>query len=103
MRAAPIGAEVGLYVDLRERVELGDVIETRAGRRYGVTSVRVQERGKHAGRQHLRAVVLAEGEQLMISRDVGDRTVVTSGGRTHRIRWYRRDRASAGVLPKGRR
>jgi hypothetical protein len=27
---APAGAEVGLYVDLVERVELGDIIETRS-------------------------------------------------------------------------
>lgn len=73
---APVGAEVGLYVDLVAPVEVGDVIETRSGRRYGVLSVRVQERGKHAGRQHLRCLVV-EPEFV-------------PGGRVHRIRWYRR-------------
>lgn len=81
---APPGTEVGLYVDLVARVAVGDIIETRKGRRYFVVSVRVQERGKHRGRQHLRALVLAEGE----------RPVQLGGGepRVHRINWYRRRR-----------
>lgn len=91
---APAGAEVGLYVDLVERVELGDVIETRSGRRYLVASVRVQERGKHAGRQHLRAIVLGEGDKVAPTG--------LAAARVHRIRWYRRDRG-AGVTGRGRR
>jgi hypothetical protein len=86
---APAGTEVGLYVDLVAQVAIGDIIETRSGRRYGVVSVRVQERGKHAGRQHLRAVVLAEGG------------LEHSPGAVHRIRWYRR--GGGGVRPRGRR
>jgi hypothetical protein len=88
---APAGTEVGLYVDLRDRVAIGDIIETRSGRQYLVTSVRVQERGKHAGRQHLRAVVLdpeAVCPSAMVARFV------------HRIRWYHRGRASGGVTKR---
>lgn len=88
-RAAPIGAEVGLFVDLIARVAEGDVIETKRGRRYGVTKVRVQERGKNVGRQHLRAVVLDEGARW--------------AGRTHRIKWYRRGQASGGSKGMARR
>lgn len=101
MRAAPIGTEVGLYVDLVERVYYGDVIETRSGRRYGVCAVRVQARGKNVGRQHLRAVVLAPQDGPGLRHD--DSGVDIGPGRIHRIRWYRRGRASGGVKPKGRR
>lgn len=92
-RAAPIGAEVGLYLDLQERVALGDIIETRSGRRYAVLAVRVQERGKNRGRQHLRVIVLASNEDP------------PTGARIHRIRWYSRNKGSAraGVKPRGRR
>lgn len=77
---APAGAVVGLYVDLHEVVQLGDVIETQTGRRYLVASTRVQRSGMHAGRQHLRAVVLAPGAEL------------PEVGMLHRIVWYRRKR-----------
>lgn len=97
---APAGAEVGLYVDLVEPVRVGDVIETRSGRRYGVVAVRVQERGKHAGRQHLRVVVLDENEGLLKAAVIA--RTGTMYGRIHRIRWYRRERG-AGVKGKGRR
>jgi hypothetical protein len=76
---APAGAEVGIYVDLVERVELGHVIQTQSGRRYLVVAVRVQLRGVHAGRQHLRCVVLDASAQI------GSATV-------HEIRWYKRRR-----------
>lgn len=90
---APAGAVVSLYVDLVARVRLDDIIETRSGRRYLVLGVRVQERGKHAGRQHLRARVLEHDDTLLYD----------GPWRLHRIRWYRRDRASAGVKQRGRR
>lgn len=80
---APAGTEVGLYVDLVARVDVGDVIETQTGRRYGVVSVRVQARGKHIGRQHLRAVVM---DGCAACDPLGE-------ARVHRIRWYRRGRA----------
>jgi hypothetical protein len=69
---------VGIYVDLVERVEVGHVIQTQTGRRYGVTSVRVQQLGKHRGRQHLLCVVLSDDD------------VVAGDQRVHEIRWYKR-------------
>jgi len=81
MSRAPEGAEVGLYVDLLARVRVGHVIQTQTGRRYGVVSVRVQERGIHAGRQHLRCVVL------------GPDTELARGTKVHTIHWYKRGRA----------
>jgi hypothetical protein len=89
VRRASAGEEVGLYVDLAATVEVGDAIETRSGRRYLVVAVRRQERGKHAGRQHLRAVVMGDAAYIL-------------DGTIHRIRWYRRGRASGGVSPRGR-
>lgn len=77
---APAGAEVGLYVDLVAPVAIGDVIETQTGRRYVVSSVRVQQRGANSGRQHLRCVVLAADDPLPTS------------GTLHPIRWYARGR-----------
>lgn len=88
---APAGAVVGIYVDLLASVALGDVIETRSGRRYLVLENRVQARGKNAGRQHLRCAVLGIDDELATN------TVV------HRIRWYRRGPGSGGVKPVGRR
>lgn len=76
---APAGANVGIYVDLSPIVAIGDVIETQSGRRYIVSSARVQQRGRHVGRQHLRAVVMGREDPLPTS------------GTLHRIRWYRRD------------
>ncbi len=97
---APAGTEVGLYVDLVAPVEIGDIIETRSGRRYGVVSVRVQERGKHAGRQHLRAVVLSpDAQPMMRARQNGD-GIDFEVGQIHRIRWYHRGRASGGVTKR---
>lgn len=77
---APPGSIVSLYVDLAAPVELDDLIETQTGRRYRVLAVRVQERGKHRGRQHLRVLVLHRDDQA------------PPESRTHRIRWYKRAR-----------
>ena len=77
---APAGAEVGIYIDMIERVRPGDVITTGTGRRYGIVRVRVQERGQHRGRQHLRCLVL------------GPDDVVEGHARIFEIRWYRRRR-----------
>lgn len=79
MPAAPDGSVVKLYVDLCERVAVGDLIETQTGRRYGVLVVREQQRGKHRGRQHLSCVVIG-----------ADRSEPGPGVRLHRIRWYKR-------------
>jgi len=56
------------------------VIATTSARRYLVCSVREQQRGKHAGRPYLGCVVMAPDQP------------VPDGARTHRIRWYRRNR-----------
>ncbi len=77
---APAGAIVGIYVDLAQRVAIGDVIETKTGRRYSVLDVRVQGRGWHVGRQHLRVLVMVPGDPLPDS------------GTLHPIRWYARGR-----------
>jgi hypothetical protein len=70
---APIGANVGLYVDLVERVSVGDIIETRSGRRC-----------------------------VVVERDADHKIVATQNGdgidiaevrtKIHRIRWYVRGR-----------
>lgn len=76
---APAGSIVSLYVDLVAPVELDDIIRTQTGRRYLVIAVRVQELGKHRGRQHLRVVVLAPDDSVSCP----DATI-------HDIRWYAR-------------
>ena len=53
-------------------------IRTRTGRTYHVLSVRVQQRGKHAGRQHLRVLVCAPDVVLADDADVRE------------LWWYRR-------------
>jgi hypothetical protein len=77
---APAGAIVGIYVDLVQPVAIGDIIETQSGRRYAVVTVRMQARGKHEGRQHLRCAVMAADDPL------------PSSGMLHPIRWYARGR-----------
>lgn len=76
---APVGAVVRIYVDLRDQVDVGDIIETTSGRRYHVLAVRVQQRGKHVGRQHLSVLVVPKNWAPDIDT-----------GRLHLIRWYRR-------------
>lgn len=77
---APAGAAVQIYVDLRERVLEGDIIQTQTGRAYRVFGVRVQERGKHRGRQHLLCIVRGEDAEA------------DPHARVHTIRWYKRRR-----------
>ena len=77
MKAA-VGAEVGLYIDHRGEVEVGDEIVTRSGRRDLVVQHRVQVKGIHAGRHHLRCVVLAPDAE----RDPDSRVIT--------IWWYSR-------------
>jgi len=89
---APIGATVKLYVDLRDEVIPGDIIETGRGRRYGVLTVRHQDRGKHVGRQHLACVVVEpDAQPNMRAQQNGDGIDFTCGV-VHRIRWYARPR-----------
>ena len=75
----PLYTECGLYVDLVEDVRPHEVIRTGAGTCYRVASVRVQVRGLHAGRQHLRVLRIPP-------EDVGP------GDTVHEIRWYPRGR-----------
>lgn len=82
MKPREIGDEVSLYVDLVARVEIEDIIETSTGRRYGVIGVRVQQGGKHAGRQHLRACVIEPAGAAYAHG--------FNMGRIHAIRWYKR-------------
>jgi hypothetical protein len=66
-----------LHYDSAVPVVEGDYIRTGTGRTYLVQAVRVQQRGKHAGRQHLTTVVMEP------CHDTGDATV-------HLLHWYRR-------------
>ena len=78
---APPGAVVALTYDSRRDVAEGDAIVTGTGRTYLVVGVRRQQRGRFAGRWHLRCVVLAADAEL-------DPDVVR-----HPLRWYRRERS----------
>lgn len=81
--SAPPGAVVRLTYDARRDVAEGDAIVTPTGRTYLVVAVRRQERGRFAGRWHLRCVVVAHESELDID-------VVR-----HPLRWYRRERRRA--------
>lgn len=75
------GEQARLYYDGARPVVAGDYIRTRTGRLYLVDQVRIQERGKHAGRQHLVTTVMPDGHEPEIDAVV------------HPIHWYRRPRA----------
>lgn len=75
---APAGAEVGLFYDGRDPVAEGDYLRTGTGRTYLIVGNRIQARGKHTGRQHLRAVVMADDHAPELDAVV------------HTIAWYRR-------------
>jgi hypothetical protein len=96
---APAGAIVSLYVDLVATVLVEDIIETRSGRRYSVLEVRVQTRGKHEGRQHLRARVMGEDERHPYEGMTPDHPRIPT---VHRIQWYAR-KGGAVVKERGRR
>ena len=74
---APAGAVVRLYVDTRFPLAVGEGIHTPTGRRYEILEHRVQERGKHAGRQHL-VVRVMDPSEPELERSTG-------------IWWYARD------------
>jgi hypothetical protein len=74
---AAVGNVVGLYMDTRAEVEFGDVIQTQTGRTYRVVEARRQERGKHAGRWHLRVLVVVAAS-------------ITPSDNVKPLRWYRR-------------
>lgn len=81
MAGAPIGRNVSIYMDAREILGIGDLVVTGTGRCYRVTSNRIQEKGKHAGRQHLRVDVV-DREQAMAEAD--EDTLII------RLAWYSR-------------
>lgn len=76
MTARP-GDEVTISYD-GEQVLPGHALQTPTGRSYGVLHVRVQERGKHRGRQFVRAIVLDEPPE--------------PGTKVHPLIWYSRDK-----------
>lgn len=59
---APVGAVVGMYydADIGDELAIGHALQTPTGRTYVVLELRVQARGKHAGRYHLRCLVSEE-------------------------------------------
>lgn len=59
MRGKPPGSIVALYFDSPRLMVADDVIRTESGKCYRVVSNRVQQRGKHVGRQHLTCEVVA--------------------------------------------
>lgn len=84
---APAGAMVKLFYD-GARLGPGEYLRTKTGRLYRVVSVRVQERGKHAGRQHLACLVSSVAEPGAPVRD---------------LYWYARGRGKRFVHRRGRR
>lgn len=98
---APIGATVRIYVDLVAQVAEGDLVETTSGRRYQVLGMRVQQHGKHAGRQHLAVLVVPPDAKATCTGTVhtapANVECLSCGAigqrcdrRLHRIRWYPR-------------
>lgn len=82
----PAGATCRIFVDLRDQIAIGDVIQTPTGRSYGVLEVRRQRSAsKHPNRQHLRVLVLDEAS-LAEARD--------GKARLFTIRWYKRSKRS---------
>lgn len=74
---APIGRDVGLYYDSPRAVAAGDYLQTPTGRTYLVRAVRVQAKGIHVGRKHIRAIVV-------------DGATVADSATVHPIYWYKR-------------
>jgi len=75
MAAAPAGATCVISYD-GDPIATGDALVTPTGRTYIVIGVRVQAKGKHAGRQFVRCIV-AEGP-------------APAGVRRFPLIWYRR-------------
>lgn len=74
---AAAGSVVGIYYDGRHVMAEGEALRTPTGRTYVVVSNRVQARGRHAGRQHLRCLVVDH---------------VDPGTQVFPLVWYRRGR-----------
>lgn len=82
MTAASPGSIVGIYMDTTRTLDPGDYIQTGTGRVYEIQAVRVQQRGVHVGRQHLRVVVMPP------EFDLG--AAIAAGARAIPLVWYRR-------------
>jgi hypothetical protein len=76
-RPAPVGALVGLYYDSPRLIEVGDYLRTPKRRCYLIDSLRRQLKGKHAGRWHIKAIVVAEAD-------------IPADALVHPLMWYRR-------------
>lgn len=72
------GEPASLYWDGWDRAEPGDYIRTKTGRTYLIERVRIQERGKHKGRQHLSTIVMEPDHQP------------EPDAKIHMIYWYAR-------------
>ncbi len=77
MATAPEGAIVSITYD-GGRVEVGDALRTTTGRLYVVVARRVQQKGDHRGRQHLRCAVQ------------GKDALPPPGANILPLRWYKR-------------
>lgn len=78
------GEQCWLYWDSPDLADEGDYLRTQTGRTYLIDRVRVQQKGKHAGRQHLLCTVMPADH------------VTEPGAVVRTIIWYDRSR-SAGV------
>lgn len=76
----PPGSVVAIYFDGLHQLDVGEALVTGTGRAYLVVERRVQTRGAHAGRQHLRCVVHAAAADLPPDTE------------TYPIEWYPRRR-----------
>lgn len=76
MAKALPGSLVNIYYDSPVDIAPGDALKTPSGRTYIIADIRIQKRGKHVGRKHLKCVV-------------SDGAMAYSGA-THPIYWYPR-------------
>lgn len=77
MTKAAVGDVVSIYYDGRE-VQTAEVLQTSTGRTYLIVSKRVQRRGAHVGRQHLRCLIV-EAEEVK-AKEL----------KIHPLHWYKR-------------
>lgn len=76
MKAAA-GSVVQIYVDSMRNIQVGECLVTDTGRSYQIIEMRVQAKGVHVGRKHIRAIVFDQAPRGVI---------------THPLRWYRRNK-----------
>jgi hypothetical protein len=90
-----VGTVARLYFDGMSTLEDGDVLE-RPFRRYVVCHVRVQTKGKHAGRQHVIALV-AEDRNRQLAGWPDELAQARARGRVFRFEWQKRRRRGPGA------